>query len=174
MAVDVPYILYVVKGPLPYWWSKIAEPFLTARGWYTIRPANFSFESSYGFDANLRLAMRWFLSSLREFESGRALVEVAMNWVCLESQARLLNIPGNKYEMVNNLITNAGFSRVPHLRDFYLLRNDAFHDGELSHFDEPTAQIACKTVRSLTRAFVLHLLGMNHPDFETKFVASYS
>jgi len=123
----------------------------------------------------LRLAMRWFFSALKEFELefGRPLLESALNWVCLESQANSLGITGSKLQKVSTLLLDQKFPTIPRLRDFYLLRNDAFHDGELSSLREPDAQAARTAGRTLVRASVLKLLGMDDAEFDTSFSKLY-
>lgn len=121
----------------------------------------------------LALAMRWFSSSLREFEVGRPLVEAALNWVCLESQANFLGINGNKRHIVEKLIAAQGFANVPKLGNFYKLRNDAFHDGALSNLDEVDAQPARTAGRFLVRAQILNLMGIPHSDFREDFTKTY-
>ena len=128
----------------------------------------------------LRLALRWFFSGLKEFGDGRPIVEAALNWVCLEAQANILGLgrqitgKNKKFRMVEQLLKNLGFSHVPLLWDMYRLRNDAFHDGELSHLAEADAQRARTAVRFLVRAQILVLLGMNHSDFVPQFVSNYT
>lgn len=119
------------------------------------------------------LSIRWFFSALREFEIGRPLVEAALNWVCLESQANYLKLAGNKFNKVQTLLKKQGFPNVPRLKDIYLLRNDAFHDGALSNLGETDAQPARHAARFLVRAQVLNLMGMAHSDFRPEFVACY-
>ena len=121
------------------------------------------------------LAIRWFFSAIREFEVGRPLVEAALNWVCLESQANYLGLPGNKYEKVEALLVNQGFPTIPNLWNLYTLRNDSFHDGQLSNLNEADAQAARTAGRVLVRAQILNLLGMAHSDFRQKeFVDLYA
>jgi len=120
------------------------------------------------------LAIRWFFSALREFEVGRPLVEAALNWVCLESQANYLGLPGNKLQRVKSLLARQGFPAIPHLADLYRLRNNAFHDGQLSNLSEPDAQAARTAGRALARAQILNLIGMMHSDFEDGFVKLYA
>lgn len=287
-----PFIRYIINAPHTYWWTKFSAPFLNKRNWYVVEPSNFSFESSYGFDANfsrplpgrqipdedyclenaaiviefhgdpaydsifdpssertivddllafmsiysgkyckylwkerrplggqwsssqgimmsdegiigpwpappekaidyferalsiipsidetrLRLAIKWFFSALREFESeiGRPLVEAALNWVCLESQANFLGLLGSKFQKVESLLKNQQFPSIPLLRNFYKLRNDAFHDGQLSRLSEADAQAARTAGRALIRASTLILLGMKHADFKADFVKLYT
>ena len=118
--------------------------------------------------------MQWFLSALRESEFGRPLVEVALNWVCLESQSNFLKFPGSKHQKVRSLLAGQGFSPISRLRDFYRLRNDSFHDGRLSNLSEADAQAARAAGRAIVRAQILVLLGMNHSDFDTQFVKLYA
>ena len=122
----------------------------------------------------LGLAMQWFFSALREFEIGRPLVEAALNWVCLESQANFLGLPGSKFQKVELLLKSQQFPSIPWLRNFYKLRNDAFHDGQLSGLSEADAQAARTAGRALVRASLLILLGMKHTDFEADFVRLYT
>lgn len=124
--------------------------------------------------AQFRLAMQWFFSAFREFVIGRPLVEAALNWVCLESQAKCLALPGNKFQKVKSLLANQGFPSVPRLNDFYRLRNDAFHDGQLSSLSEADAQAARAVGRALVRAQILNLFGMRHIDFDADFVKLYA
>ncbi|MDD5312742.1 MAG: hypothetical protein PHO26_06890 [Dehalococcoidia bacterium] len=44
---------YIVNKPITYWWEKQAEPFLIRRGWHVIKPCDFKYETSYGFDAGM-------------------------------------------------------------------------------------------------------------------------
>lgn len=125
-------------------------------------------------ETRLRLAIQWFFSALREFEIGRPLVKVALNWVCLESQANLLGLPGSKLKKVESLLKSQQFPSVPLLGNFYKLRNDAFHDGQLSNLSEANAQAARTAGRVLVRASILTLLGMNHADFEVDFIKLYT
>ena len=122
----------------------------------------------------LRLALQWFFSGLREFELGRPLVEAALNWVCLESQANLLGFPGSKPQKVESLLRSQQFPHIPLLGNFYQLRNDAFHDGQLSNLSEADAQAARTAGRILVRSSILILLGMNHADFVQEFTKLYS
>lgn len=122
----------------------------------------------------LTLAMQWFFSALREFEIGRPLVEAALNWVCLESQANFLGLHGSKRQKVALLLRSQQFPTIPLLGNFYKLRNDGFHDGKLSHLGEVDAQAARTVGRTLVRASVLVLLGMDHGDFETDFKKQYT
>lgn len=122
----------------------------------------------------LGLAIQWFFSALREFEIGRPLVEAALNWVCLESQANFLGLPGSKFQKVESLLKSQQFPSIPLLRNFYKLRNDAFHDGQLSELSEADAQAARTAGRALVRASVLILLGMNHADFKADFARLYT
>jgi len=122
----------------------------------------------------LGLAIQWFFSTLREFEIGRPLVEAALNWVCLESQANFLGLPGNKFEKVVSLLESQQFPSITLLRNFYKLRNDAFHDGRLSGLNEADAQAARTAGRALVRASVLILLGMKHTDLKAEFVKLYT
>jgi len=121
-----------------------------------------------------RLASQWFFSALKEYEIGRALVETALNWVCLESQANVLGKHGTKKEMVAELLTSQGFPNIPLLPNFYKLRNDAFHEGQLSHLGEPAAQAAREAGRVLVRASILNLLGMDQREFNANFVRLYA
>ncbi len=66
------------------------------------------------------------------------------------------------------------FPSIPLLRNFYKLRNEAFHDGQLSRLSEVDAQAARTAGRALVRASVLILLGMNHADFKAAFVRLYT
>jgi hypothetical protein len=120
------------------------------------------------------LAIRWFFSALREFEVGRPLVEAALNWVCLESQANYLRLAGNKLEKTKSLLTRHGFQAVPRLEDLYQLRNDAFHDGRLSKLNASDAQTARTAGRALVRAQILNLIGMSQSDFRAGFVKLYA
>jgi len=122
----------------------------------------------------LGVAIQWFFSALREFEIGRPLVEAALNWVCLESQANLLGLRGSKREKVDSLLKSQQFPSIPLLGDFYKLRNDGFHDGQLSNLSEADAQAARTAGRALVRASILVLLGMNHADFRADFVRLYT
>jgi len=122
----------------------------------------------------LGLATQWFFSALREFEIGRPLVETALNWVCLESQANFLGLPGSKFQKVESLLKSQQFPSIPLLRNFYKLRNEAFHDGQLSELSEADAQAARTAGRALVRASVLILLGMNHADFKADFARLYT
>jgi len=122
----------------------------------------------------LGLAIEWFFIALREFEIGRPLLEAALNWVCLESQANSLGLPGSKLQKVRSLLESQQFPPIPLLDNFYYLRNDGFHDGQLSHLSEADAQAARTAGRALVRASVLVLLGMNHADFEADFVRLYT
>ena len=119
------------------------------------------------------IAMRWFFTALREFEIGRPLLEAALNWVCLESQANYLGLSGHNYPKVRSFLDTQGFSDVPLLRDLYKLRNDAFHSGALSQLDESHAQAAHKAGRSLIRASLLVSMGMTHTDFSSQFSQIY-
>jgi len=119
------------------------------------------------------LAIAWFFSALREFEVGRPLVEAALNWVCLESQANYLRLAGNKLEKVESLLAGQGFPAIPRLGDLYRLRNDAFHDGKLSKLGESDAQAARTAGRALVRAQILNLIGMSQSDFRDAFVKLY-
>lgn len=120
------------------------------------------------------LAIRWFFSALREFEVGRPLVEAALNWVCLESQANYLHLVGNKLEKIKLLLARQGFPAIPRLEDLYQLRNDAFHDGKLSKLSESDAQAARTAGRALVRAQILNLIGMSQSDFRDDFVKLYA
>lgn len=120
------------------------------------------------------LAIQWFFSALREFEIGRPLVEVALNWVCLESQANYLRFPGGKRQKVEMLLGGQRFPVIPRLSNFYKLRNDGFHDGRLSRLSEVDAQAARVAGRALVRASILVLLGMDHVDFRPDFVEQYT
>lgn len=121
------------------------------------------------------LAIRWFFSALREFEVGRALVEAALNWVCLESQANYLGHQGkSKLEKVKSLLAGQEFPAIPRLEDLHRLRNDAFHDGQLSNLSESDAQAARTAGRALVRAQILNLIGMMHKDFGESFVHLYT
>jgi hypothetical protein len=122
----------------------------------------------------LILAIQWFFSALIEFEIGRPLVEAALNWVCLESQANFLGKPGSKFQKVWSLLSDQQFSTIPRLGDFYKLRNDGFHDGKLSRLSEADAQAARTAARALVRASILVLLGMQHTDFKADFVKLYT
>ena len=121
-----------------------------------------------------QLAIRWFLSALRESEIGRPLLEAALNWVCLESQSNCLNLRGSKPKKVKTLLEGQGFPHTPRLHDLYRLRNDAFHDGNLSNLSEEVAQAARTAGRHLVRAQILNLIGMEHSNFEPEFVKSYN
>ena len=120
------------------------------------------------------LAIRWFFSALREREVGRPLVEAALNWVCLESQSNCLGLSGNKFQKVKKFLVTQGFPPIPCLHNFYQLRNDAFHEGQLSNLTETDAQAARTTGRELVRAQILNLLGMDHTDFDVEFVKLYA
>jgi hypothetical protein len=120
------------------------------------------------------LAIGWFFSALREFEVGRPLVEAALNWVCLESQANYLRLAGNKLEKAKSLLARQGFPAIPRLEDLYRLRNDAFHDGKLSKLSESDAQAARTAGRALVRAQILNLIGMSQSDFRDGFVKLYA
>ena len=120
------------------------------------------------------LAVRWFLSALREYAVGRPLVEAALNWVTLEAQANILKLPGSKFQKVERLLANQSFPQVSHLQHFYQLRNDAFHDGKLSNLSEQDAQAARTAGRGLVRAQILNLLGMDHSNFAPEFVKQYA
>jgi hypothetical protein len=120
------------------------------------------------------LAISWFFSALREFEVGRPLVESALNWVCLESQANYLCLAGNKLERTKSLLARQGFPDTPRFEDLYKLRNDAFHDGKLSKLSESDAEAARTAGRALVRAQVLNLIGMSHSDFRDGFVKLYA
>lgn len=122
----------------------------------------------------LSLAIQWFFSALREFEIGRPLVEAALNWVCLESQANFLGKSGNKFQKVKSLLADQQFHTIPRLSDLYKLRNDGFHDGKLSQLSEDDAQAARTAGRALVRASILVLLGMEHTDFKAGFVKLYT
>lgn len=127
----------------------------------------------------LMLAMSWFVSGLREYTPvGRPLVEAALNWVCLESQANHLypHITGKdaKFKRVARLLEDQGFPPVPRLHNLYLLRNDAFHDGRLSNLGAMEAQVALTTGRALVRAQILNMLGVSHADFRQEFVDIYA
>jgi hypothetical protein len=122
----------------------------------------------------LRLAIQWFFTALREFEIGRPLVEAALNWVCLETQANFLGLSGSKKQKVEALLKGQQFPSIPLLGNFYKLRNDAFHEGQLSNLAETDAQAARTAGRILVRASTLVLLGMRHADFYAGFVASYA
>jgi tetratricopeptide (TPR) repeat protein len=123
----------------------------------------------------LALAIAWFFSALREFEVRRPLVEAALNWVCLESQANYLRLAGNKLEKAKSLLARQGFPpAIPRLEDLYRLRNDAFHDGKLSKLSEPDAEAARTAGRALVRAQILNLIGMSQPDFRDGFVKLYA
>jgi len=119
------------------------------------------------------LAMRWFFSALKEFEIGRPLLESALNWVCLECQANSLGITGNKLQIVNTLLLNQKFPTIPRLHDFYLLRNDAFHEGQPIKLTEKDSQAARTAGRTLVRASILKLLGMDDADFDPSFSKLY-
>lgn len=120
------------------------------------------------------LAIRWFFSALRECEAGRPLVEAALNWVCLESQANYLGLPGNKFQKVESLLNNQGFPAIPRLSDLYQLRNNAFHDGQLLTLSETDAQAARTAGRALARAQILNLVGMTLSDFKGDFIELYT
>ncbi len=123
------------------------------------------------------LAIRWFFSALREREVGRPLVEAALNWVCLESQSNCLGLSGNKFQKVKKFLVTQGFPPIPSipcLHNFYQLRNDAFHEGQLSNLTETDAQAARTKGRELVRAQILNLLGMDHTDFDVEFVKLYA
>ncbi len=123
----------------------------------------------------LRLAMQWFFSALREFEGARRpLVEAALNWVCLESQANYLGLTGSNFQKVESLLSSQRFPSIPLLRNLYKLRNDAFHSGQLSGLIEIDAQAARTAGRALIRASVLILLGMDHADFRADFISLYT
>lgn len=119
------------------------------------------------------LATGWFFSALREFEFGRPLVEAALNWVCLESQANYLRLAGSKLEKAKSLLARQEFPAIPRLEYLYQLRNDAFHDGKLSKLSEPDAQAALTAGRALVRAQILNLMGMSQSDFRDGFVKLY-
>ena len=119
------------------------------------------------------LAVRWFLSAISEFELGRPIVEVALNWVSLESQANSLNIGGTNFPKVKTMLANQGFAPIPQLRAFYKLRNDAFHVGQVKALSEQDAQRAREVGRQLVRAQTLVLLGMKHSDFSREFEDTY-
>jgi len=120
------------------------------------------------------LAIQWFFSALREFEVGRPLIESALNWVCLESQANYLRLAGNKLEKAKSLLAEKGFPTIPRLEDLYRLRNDAFHDGKLSKLNESDAEAARTAGRALVRAQILNLIGMSQSDFRDGFVKLYA
>jgi len=122
----------------------------------------------------LGLAVYWFFSALREFEIGWPLVEAALNWVCLESQANFSGFRGSKLERVESLLRSQQFPTIPLLGNLYKLRNDAFHDGQLSNLCEADAQAARTAGRALVRASILILLGMKHADFKAEFVKLYT
>ena len=122
----------------------------------------------------LCLAIQWFFSALREFEIGRPLVEAALSWVCLESQANFLGKSGNKLKRVKSLLADQQFNTIPRLGDLYKLRNDGFHDGQLSQLSEKDAQAALTAGRALVRASILVLLGMEHTDFKADFIKLYA
>lgn len=122
----------------------------------------------------LILAIQWFFSALIEFETRRPLLEAALNWVCLESQANFLGKPGKKFQGVKSLLADQQFPDIPRLRDLYALRNDAFHDGKLSQLTEEEAQAVRTAGRALVRASILVLLGMQHADFKVDFVRLYT
>lgn len=281
-----PFIRYIVNAPHTIWWTKSAAPFLSKRNWNILKPSDFFYESSYGFnplltpeaqisdveyclkhaaivieyygsppndslfepssgrtiiddllaftsiyfggscqylwretrksvadwssslafvtggqgfrelaarpdraidhfdqaldiiptidETRLRLAMQWFFSAQREFEIERPLVEAALNWVCLESQANSLGKPGNNFQKVASLLVDQQFPAIPRLNDLYKLRNDGFHDGQLSRLSEVNAQATRTAGRALVRASILVLLGMKHTDFKAGFVKLYT
>ena len=109
-------------------------------------------------ETQFNLAIHWYFSALREFEMGRPLVEAALNWVCLESQANYLKFQGYKKDMVKSLLKCQGFSVIPRIDEIYKLRNDAFHEGQLSNLKEQDAQSARRTGRILVRAYILNLI----------------
>jgi len=119
------------------------------------------------------LAFRWFFSAFKELEIGRPILETALNWVCLESQANVLGITGNKRDMVSELLTRQRFQNIPLLGHFYRLRNDAFHEGQLSNLSGPEAQTARIAGRALVRASILKMLGMDHTEFNVGFTSLY-
>lgn len=119
------------------------------------------------------LAVKGFLSAIKEYETGRPLVEAGFNWTCLESQANHLGISGTNRPMVETLLKNQGFPPIPELRAFYRLRNDATHGGQLASLSEPDAQKARTAGRQVVRAQVLNLLGMQHSDFSTDLTRDY-
>ena len=49
-----PFTRYIVTGPSLYWWQWHAVQFLNDIGWYFTAPKDFSYISSYGFDADVR------------------------------------------------------------------------------------------------------------------------
>jgi hypothetical protein len=75
---------------------------------------------------------------------------------------------------VEALLADQRFPMIPRLGDLYKLRNDAFHDGELSQLNEADAQAARTAGRALVRASILVLLGMQHTDFKANFVKLYT
>jgi hypothetical protein len=94
--------------------------------------------------------------------------------LCLESQANILGKNGTKKEMVTDLLTSQECPNIPLLTNFYKLRNDAFHEGQLSHLGEPVAQGARDVGRVLVRASILNLLGMEQREFNANFVRLYT
>ena len=120
------------------------------------------------------LAIRWFFSAQREFEIGRPLVKAALSWVCLESQAKYLNMKGKKLDTVRTLLQQQGFPKIPRLKDLCALRNDAFREGTLSKLRETDAQLARTAGRNLVRAEILHMIGTAQSDFRPEFVAAYA
>ena len=136
------------------------------------------FENSSGINTldeeQLRLATGWFFVALKEFELRQVFLEAALNWVCLEVQANYLGLSGRgKEEKVRALLENQGFPEVPKLHEFYLVRNDAFHDGQLSSLSVEDAKAVIIAGRHLVRSQILHLLGMQHQDFREDFASTY-
>ncbi|MDA1096131.1 MAG: hypothetical protein O3B84_02610 [Chloroflexi bacterium] len=124
-------------------------------------------------ETQFQLATKWFFSALREFEGCRPLVEAAFNWVILESQANYLGFKGTKKQRVEKLLDRQRFPRVSGLEDTYRLRNDAFHDGQLSNLSEARAQEVRNGIRALARAQILNLIGMRISEFDKEFVGQY-
>ncbi|MBM3933001.1 MAG: hypothetical protein FJ319_01645 [SAR202 cluster bacterium] len=119
-------------------------------------------------------ALSWFVSAQREFELGRPLVETALNWVCLECQGNLLYPKLKGMKQVQELLSRQGFPLVPKLGHFYGLRNNAFHQGKLVKLSEDDAQATRTAGRSLARAQILNLLGVDHTEFRKEFVQKYA
>lgn len=124
----------------------------------------------------LTLALNWLAMALYAYQDGNSLLDPALHWVVLESQAKFLFPKGKQKGLakVKQLLGKQGFPKIPRLHDLYELRNKAFHEGNFPALSKQDVQVASNAGRALVRAQVLNLLGMKHTDFSQQFVNFYA
>jgi hypothetical protein len=84
------------------------------------------------------------------------------------------NVKNAKFKRVEELLNSKWFPPVPQLWNLYRLRNDAFHDGQLSNRGAEEAQAARTARRALVRAQILNLLDMTHANHSQEFMNLYA